>query len=60
MDTMFGKHKKTPVMRWSGHILRLGTDRKIKQTLFMFEMNKTPNEDDTLMDTPRDHSWREL
>ena len=45
-------------LQWLGHIMRMGTERKIKQTIF--EMYKSPQQGDMLMDTPATDSWREL
>ena len=41
-----------------GHILRMGDERKLKQAVF--EMFRTPSQDDLLMDVPTVNSWREL
>ena len=45
-------------LQWLGHILRMGSERKIKQAIF--EMYKAPQQGDMLMDAPRTDSWREL
>ena len=45
-------------LTWLGHILRLGTDRKIKHAVF--EMFKHRTEGDLLMDAPQYNSWRHL
>ena len=45
-------------LQWLGHILRLGTDRAIKQAAFA--MYKDPQEGDLLMDAPKSSSWKEL
>ena len=45
-------------LAWLGHILRLGPDRKIKQTVF--EMFKDRSEGDLLMDAPQHTTWRHL
>ena len=45
-------------LQWLGHILRLGTERLIKQAVF--EMYKSPTDGDLLMDAPKSTSWREL
>ena len=45
-------------LQWLGHILRLGTERLIKQAVF--EMYKRPLEDDLLMDVPKSRSGHEL
>ena len=45
-------------LQWLGHILRLDSDRMIKQAVF--EMFKAPTDGDLLMDAPRTKSWREL
>ena len=45
-------------LAWAGHILRMGTERRLKQALF--EMFKAPQEGDMLMDVPERESWRGL
>ena len=45
-------------LQWLGHILRLGTERLIKQAVF--EMYKRPLAGDLLMDAPTSKSWHEL
>jgi hypothetical protein len=45
-------------LQWVGHILRMGTDRKVKQAVF--EMFKAPTEGDILMDAPKVDSWKQL
>ena len=45
-------------LQWLGHILRMGTDRKLKQAVF--EMFRAPKEGDLLMDAPDRESWRGL
>ena len=45
-------------LQWMGHILRLGTERAIRQAVFA--MYKDPQEGDLLMDAPRSSSWHEL
>ena len=44
-------------LKWTGHILRLGDDRLVKQTLRLIYDN--PQEGDILMDV-RDRSWEQL
>ena len=46
------------LLQWLGHILRLGDERQIKQTIF--EMYKHPNQGDLLMDAPTVTSWTEF
>ena len=41
-----------------GHILRMDSGRKLKQTVF--EMYKDRSEGDMLMDVPEANTWREL
>ena len=43
-------------LQWLGHILRMGTERMLKQAVF--EMFKAPKEGDLLMDAPTRDSWR--
>ena len=38
-------------LQWVGHVIRMGTDRKVKQAVY--EMFKTPTEGDILMDAPK-------
>ena len=38
-------------LQWLDHILRMNTDRKIKQTVYI--MHKKPRQGDVLMDTPK-------
>ena len=46
-------------LQWTGHILRMGSERKLKQALY--EMFVRPREGDMLMDVPNTNgSWREL
>ena len=45
-------------LQWIGHILRMGLERKLQQT--MFELYKTPSSGDLLMDVSKVNSWREL
>ena len=45
-------------LQWLGHILRMGTDRYVKQTIF--GIYKDRREGDMLMDAPKNVSWREL
>ena len=45
-------------LQWLGHILRMGTERKVKQAIFI--MYKAPQQGDMLMDAPATDSWREL
>ena len=45
-------------LQWLGIILRMGTDRRLKQAIF--EMFKNRKEGDMLMDAPQTTSWREL
>lgn len=45
-------------LQWLGHILRMGTDRLLKQAIF--EMFKNRQEGDMLIDAPTHKSWREL
>ena len=45
-------------LAWVGHILRLGSERKIKQAVF--EMFKHISEGDILMDSPKHRSWKDL
>ena len=45
-------------LQWLGHILRMGSDRKLKQAVF--ELYKSPSAGDLLMDSPKTKSWREL
>ena len=45
-------------LQWLGHILRMGSERKLKQAIF--EMFKARSEGDMLMDVPETTSWREL
>ena len=45
-------------LQWLGHILRMGTDRLLKRAIF--EMYKSPEDGDLLMDAPPHSSWREL
>ena len=45
-------------LQWTGHILRMGPERKVKQAVF--EMFKAPTEGDLLMDVPAVSSWRQL
>ena len=45
-------------IQWLDHILRMGTERKIKQTVYV--MYKNPQQGDILMDAPKTTSWREL
>ena len=43
-------------LQWLGHILRMGPERKLKQTVF--EMFKHRSEGDMLMDAPEYKSWK--
>ena len=45
-------------LQWLGHILRMGRERKLKQTIF--EMLKALQTGDMMMDAPETNSWREL
>ena len=45
-------------LQWLGHIMRMGTERKLKHAIF--EMYKAPQQGDMLMDAPATDSWREL
>ena len=45
-------------LQWLGHILRMGTERLLKQAAF--EMFRNRKEGDMLMDAPSHRSWREL
>ena len=45
-------------MQWIGHILRMGKDRQLKQTIF--EMFNRRREGDMLMDAPQTESWWDL
>ena len=47
-------------LQWLGHILRMGPERLLKRAVF--EMFKTPQDGDLLMDAPnlQTGSWREL
>lgn len=45
-------------LQWVGHIICVESDRLIKQAVF--EMFKTPQKGDLLMDVPTTASWREL
>ncbi len=45
-------------LQWLGHILRMGTERKLKQAVF--ELFKAPSPGDLLMDAPTRQSWYEL
>ena len=45
-------------LQWLGHILRMTDDRKLKQTAY--EIFKSPNPGDLLMDASKTDSWREL
>ena len=49
---------RTRRLQWLGHILRMGTEHKIKQTVF--EMFRSPKPGDMLMDSPQTSSWSEL
>ena len=41
-----------------GHILHLGPERIIKQTIF--EIFKSPQDGDMLMDAPKTSSWKDM
>ena len=45
-------------LQWLGHILRMGTERKIKRAIYV--MFKDPQPGDMLMDAPKADSWYEL
>ena len=45
-------------LQWLGHILRMRSERKLKQAVF--ELYSSPKPDDLLMDAPKTRSWREL
>ena len=45
-------------MQWLGHILRMGSDRKVKQAVY--EMYREPSCGDLLMDAPKTQSWHDL
>ena len=45
-------------LQWLDHILRMGSERKLKQTVF--EIFKSRIDGDLLMDAPATASWREL
>ena len=45
-------------LQWLGHILRTGSERKLKQAVY--EMYVSRSDGDMLMDAPRTRSWREL
>ena len=45
-------------LQWLGHILRMGSERKIKQAVF--ELFKAQTEGNLLMDAPVVDSWKEL
>ena len=45
-------------LQWLGHILRMGTERTLKQAVFI--MFKTQQPGYLLMDAPATNSWREL
>ena len=45
-------------LQWLGHILRLGTERLIKQAVF--EIYKNRQDGDLMMDAPETRSWRQL
>ena len=45
-------------LQWLGHIMRMGSERMLKQAIF--EMYKASQEGDMLMDAPATDSWREL
>ena len=45
-------------LQWLGHIMRMGRNRKLDQTVF--EMFSAPKPGDLLMDAPKVKSWREL
>ena len=49
---------RTRRMQYIGHILLMGPDRKLKQSVF--EIFSTPKPGDLLMDSPKVKSWREL
>ena len=44
-------------LQWLGHILRMGTERTLKQAVFIMFKAKQPG--DLLMDAPETSSWRE-
>ena len=45
-------------LQWLGHILRMSSERKLKQAVF--ELYSSPKSGDLLMDAPKTRSWREL
>ena len=45
-------------LQWLGHILRMDSERKLKQAVF--EMFRAPRPGDLLMDAPKVKSWHEL
>ena len=45
-------------LQWLGHILRMGTERLLKQAVFVMFKNKKTG--DLLMDAPAHETWREL
>ena len=45
-------------LQWLGHILRMGTERMIKQAIYEIFMAR--QDGDMLMDAPKTDSWREL
>ena len=46
------------IHQWLGHILRMDTERKIKQAVYI--MYKKPRQGDMIMGSPKTTSWREL
>ena len=45
-------------LQWLGHILRMGPKRMLRQAIY--EMYKTPQTGDMLMDVPETETWKEL